>query len=101
MGKKPVLTSVTIPHATATSELVGKIFIAEEAGSIFLKSTTRGALSLLRGAGIGIWREDHIEMDNSKRPLFGRMKMYTPLRQMRKVRMGGQLVLPCGILFLT
>lgn len=47
MRKKPVLTSVTIPCATATSELVGKIFAAEETGSIFLKSISQGALFLL------------------------------------------------------
>lgn len=41
-GEEAVLTFVTIPHATA-SELVG---------SIFRKSTTPGALSLMQGVGL-------------------------------------------------
>lgn len=42
---------VTISRATATSELIGKTFAAEEAESIFPQSTAPSAISLLRGAG--------------------------------------------------
>lgn len=62
-----MLTFVTIPHAATTiSELGEKSFAAEEAGSIFPKSATPGALSLCEGLGqshftdrngIGIRRE--------------------------------------------
>lgn len=45
-----MLTFVTIPHATTISA-GWKNLVAEEVGSIFLKSATLDALFLLRGAG--------------------------------------------------
>lgn len=62
-GEEPVLTFVTIPHATP-----------ELAGSIFPKSTTLGALSLLRGAS---------PTCRQTRLAFGGSKVYVVLRQVR------------------
>lgn len=50
-GSKPGLMFMTISCATATSEVIGKTFAAEEAESIFPRSIASSAISLLRGAG--------------------------------------------------
>lgn len=55
-----MLTFVTIPCATAISELVGKTFAAEEAGSIFPKSTTLGALPSHLTDRVGKWKKEQI-----------------------------------------
>lgn len=93
-GKEPL---VNIPHATATSEVVGKTFAAEEAGSIFPESHTPGALSLLQGTGqvpphrqmeltFGR-REGHSKWIIVKGPLLWEGK-YVLLRQVRREKLG-------------